>query len=215
VNEAVVIANGGGRVPASYARAPLIVCADGGADRARQAGIPPHVLVGDLDSALPSAVRWAARHGATIVRHERDKEQSDAELAVDVVASRGYARAVLLCALGGRVDHTVANLLLPRYAAGRGVDLRIVSGGVVVQHVRGRTELDARPGDWVSLFAIFGKARGITTYGLRFSLTDATLPMGISLGLSNEVHAVGPSVTVVRGELVAIRVRPPWRRRKR
>jgi thiamine pyrophosphokinase len=213
VTEAVIVANGRGRLGAAHAGAPFIVCADGGADRARRAGWRPHAVIGDLDSATPDTVRWARAAGAEIVQRPRDKDQTDAELAVDLVAVRGHLRASMFCGLGGRVDHLFANLLLPRYAASRGVDLRLRDAGLVVQYVRGRAALEARAGDWVSLFSLAPRSRGITTNGLRFSLQDADLPMGISLGVSNEATTAEPVVEVVEGELIAIQVRRPRPRR--
>ncbi|MCS7172612.1 MAG: thiamine diphosphokinase [Armatimonadetes bacterium] len=204
---AVMVAGSRGRLPAALKSAPFVVCADGGAKRAREAGWRPHVVVGDLDSLDPDTLAWVERIGAQVLRHPRDKDKTDTELAVDLVAERGYQRAYLLSALGGRPDHLLGNLLLLHYAAQRGLDLRIRQGGILVQLVRGRVRLDARPGDLVSLFSILPASSGISTRGLRFALVDGTLRLGSSLGISNEVTAQDPEVEVREGELLAIRIR--------
>ncbi|MDR7462015.1 MAG: thiamine diphosphokinase, partial [Armatimonadota bacterium] len=142
-------------------------------------------------------------------RYPEAKDKTDSELAVDVVAERGFRTAYLLGGIGKRVDHELANLLLPRYAADRGVDLRVVAGGTLVQLVRGRVELDARVGDWVSLFSLRPHSSGIHTGGLRFALVDGTLTLGSTLGVSNEVTEEPAWVAVSEGELLAVRVRRP------
>jgi len=207
----VIVANGGGRLPRRLSSAPLIVCADGGVQRALRAGWRPHEVVGDLDSLDPATEAWLVEVGASVYRHPPDKDKTDTELAVDLVVQRGFRSCYLVAALGGRVDHTLANLLLLRYAADRGLDLRILDGRTYVQLVRGRTVLDARPGDIVSLFSLQPTSRGITTRGLRFSLVGGSLVLGSSLGVSNEVTEPEPAVEVLDGELVAVRIR---RRRK-
>lgn len=204
---AAIVAAGRGPLPRRYRAAALVVCADGGVARARRAGWTPHVVVGDWDSLDPPLAQWAASVGAQRFRYPAEKDKTDSELAVDVVAQRGLRLAYLLGGLGARVDHELANLLLPRYAAGLGVDLRVVAGGTLVQLVRGRAELDARPGDWVSLFSLRPLSQGITTGGLRFPLVGGSLSLGSTLGVSNEVTAPRPWVEVLDGEVLAVRVR--------
>lgn len=174
---------------------------------ARQAGYRPHVAIGDLDSLDPTLEAWLGEIGAEVVRHPPDKDKTDTELGVDLVVERGFTLCYLLCALRGRLDHTVGNLLLLRYAAERGLDLRILDGPTLVQLVRGYAVLDARPGDIVSLFSLRPTSRGITTQDLRFSLSGGVLTLGSSLGVSNEVVGPHPAVEVGEGELLAIRIR--------
>jgi thiamine pyrophosphokinase len=147
------------------------------------------------------------RIGTQVVVHPTDKDKTDTELAVDLVAEQGYRMAYLLSALGGRLDHLFGNLLLLHYAAQRGLDLRIWQGGTLVQVVRGWVRLDARPGDVVSLFSLVPVSSGLSTRGLRFALRDGTLRLGSSLGISNEVVDPDPEVEVRDGELLAIRIR--------
>lgn len=175
--------------------------------RAHRAMWTPHVLVGDWDSLDTSLLEWLARTGAEQIRHPADKDKTDTELAVDIVADRGFSNAFLLAGLGGRVDHALANLLLTRYASDLGVDLRIVARGTLAQLIRGSAVLDARPGDQVSLFSLTTESMGISTRGLRFPLVNGVLRLGSSLGISNEATAVNPSVEVSQGEVLAIRVR--------
>ncbi|MCS7234532.1 MAG: thiamine diphosphokinase [Armatimonadota bacterium] len=206
---AAIVAGGRGPLPRGFRAARLVVCADGGVARARRAGWTPHVVVGDWDSLDPGLVEWLVAVGAERFRYPTDKDKTDSELAVDVVADRGFRTAYLLGGLGKRVDHELANLLLPRYAADCGVDLRVVAGGTLVQLVRGRVELDARVGDWVSLFSLRPASTGIHTGGLRFPMVDGTLTLGSTLGVSNEVTAEPAWVEVSDGELLAVRVRRP------
>ena len=97
----------------------------GCASRRRSACTCDH-LVGDLDSADPSAVEAAVASGTTVDRHPAEKDATDLELAFDAAIARGARRVVLVDGGGDRLDHLLGNLLLlasPALAgvAGRGV----------------------------------------------------------------------------------------------
>jgi thiamine pyrophosphokinase len=70
--------------------------------------------------------------------------------------------------------------------------------------VRDRASLSGPIGSLVSLFAMHGPARGVTTHGLRFPLHDAVLEPASTLGLSNEIDAPDPGVSLGHGVLLAV-----------
>ena len=185
----------------------LVIAADGGATSLERLGRRPDVVIGDLDSADPGTIERLAATGARIDRHPADKEASDTELALEAAKAAGATGIVLLGAAGGeRIDHEVANTLLLADPAFAGCHLRIVHRGRVVRALRGgvRLELDAPVGGLVSLLPIGGDAVGVSTHGLRWPLDAATLVLGRSRGLSNEVIATPASVRLEKGLLLVV-----------
>jgi len=187
--------------------ADMLIAADGGASTLLDLGRRPDLLVGDLDSADAGLVARLEADEVPIKRHPTDKEATDTELAIDAAVTAGATQVVILGALGGtRLDHELANLLLladPRFAA---PDLRIVRGPTTARILRGAAGLTlvGRQGDLVSLLPIGGDAIGVTTVGLRWALGAATLPLGASRGVSNEVVAVPASVSLDHGVLAVV-----------
>jgi thiamine pyrophosphokinase len=59
-------------------------------------------------------------------------------------------------------------------------------------------------GDTVTLLPVGGDVTGVTTDGLRWPLRAATLRMGRSRGLSNEVASVPASVQIELGTLLVV-----------
>jgi len=59
-------------------------------------------------------------------------------------------------------------------------------------------------GDWVSIFPITACVQGITTYGLRFPLVDATTRRGTTLGTSNEMTGGSAAVSMKKGFLLVV-----------
>jgi len=98
---------GGGKAPqtvvnAALLRAPVLVAADGGADRALALGHRPELVIGDMDS-LSAPARAALPQGRVLRIDEQDSTDFDKCLAT--------LRAPLVLAVGmtgRRLDHTLA-----------------------------------------------------------------------------------------------------------
>lgn len=206
---AVVVASGD--MAADDARhldgAALVIAADDGAGALDALGRHPHLLIGDLDSVEPALVEWLEATGVRVDRHPADKEASDTELAVAAALDAGATEIVVLGALGGaRVDHELANILLLSDPALAARAIRLIRGPTTVRVVAGgrRLELAGTVGDLVTLLPIGGPAHDVTTSGLRWRLEGASLAMGRSRGLSNEVAVTPAWVSVGRGVLLVI-----------
>ena len=187
--------------------AEFVIAADGGASSLDRLGRRPDLLVGDLDSAEASLVERLVASGTRVERHPIDKEASDTELAIEAAFGAGGSTVVLLGALGGeRLDHELANLLLLADPAMAGRDLRAVRGGTCVRalHAGDRLVLQGEAGDLVTLLPVGGDACGVTTEGLRWALDAATLRMGRSRGLSNEILGGTASVRIGQGTLLVV-----------
>lgn len=189
--------------------AALTIAADAGAQSLERIGRRPQLLIGDLDSVDPGLVERLAQSGTRVERHPVDKEASDTELAVEAAFAAGATEVTLLGATGGeRLDHELANLLLlaDRAFAGRGLAAVHGAARVTALHGGDRRELAGRPGDLVTLLPVGSDASGVTTDGLKWPLAAATLTMGRSRGLSNEVVIAPASVQLEAGVLLVIEI---------
>jgi len=194
-------------------RALLSIAADGGIRHAHRVGRDPDVLIGDLDSITPAELVRAEATGTDVRRHPVDKDATDLELALDLALERattgaGPVEVLVVGGHGGRTDHLLANLLLlsaNRYAPLR---LRAWWGADVVHVVRDVATLHGRIGSTVSLLPVHGAARGVTTSGLHFALSDAALTSGSTLGVSNRLSASPATVHVRKGVLVVLHSPP-------
>lgn len=187
--------------------ADVVIAADGGAASLDRIGVRPDMLVGDLDSIEAELVARLEAAGTRVERHPADKDASDAELAVQAALGAGATEIELLGATGGsRLDHELANLLLLADPALAHVDISAARGPVRVTavHAGAHRALSAAVGDLVTLLPVGGDASGVTTTGLRWQLTAATLTLGRSMGLSNEVTSAPASVAVDRGVLLIV-----------
>jgi thiamine pyrophosphokinase len=189
----------------------LIIGANGGAAQAHASGLLPDLIIGDLDS-LPEEEQTAlATLGCRFIPHPRAKDETDLELALSHAAKQGAREIVILGALGGRLDHTVANLLLLALPGLREASVRIVDGHqeAFVLHGGQVATLEGHPGDVVSLLPLGGDVHGVTTTGLAWALEGGSLRFGFSRGVSNEMVATTAHVGLENGCLLVVHGPPP------
>jgi len=196
-----------------------VVAVDGGYAHLDAIGVAPDAVVGDFDSLgyVPAA--------PDVRRFPPEKDESDMELACQVAVEAGCDTLVLYGCLGRRLDHTIANLQVMTRLARTGLRAFAVGDEYAVAVLHGEpghpASLAFSPipaaalaqgayGACLSAFAIGGAARGVWERGLKYALSDATVPDDVSLGLSNEFAEAAASVSVEDGDLVVTFPLPAW-----
>ena len=162
----------------------LVVAADAGLAHVAALGLTPQRIVGDLDSVAPELL--ASYPEVRVDRHRVDKDELDLELALSAARELGATSTRVLGAFGGRLDHSVAALLIGAawVEAGFAVSLHGGSHEAWICTPQAPVELAIAPGTTVSLLALRGPAV-LTSRGLRFALSDTALGFGTGLGVSN------------------------------
>jgi thiamine pyrophosphokinase len=186
------------------AQADLIIAADGGARNALSAGVMPHVVIGDLDSLTDVDRAQLDQSGAQFIVYPAHKNYTDLELALRYARQQPVTEIIIFCALGGRWDQSLANLMLLTLPELAQVPTRIIDHSLSIQVIRDRAEITGRVGDTLSLIALKGDAHGVTIEGCEYPLNDATLPFGATLGISNVFAQPTARITVKQGQILAL-----------
>jgi thiamine pyrophosphokinase len=184
--------------------ADLIIAADGGARHVLRLGCIPHAVVGDLDSLDNEQAEFLRQMECFFLTYPARKDETDAELALLYAVEQGADEIIILGALGGRIDHTLANVLLLTLPELKGVQVSLVDGRQEVTLVRDEGAIRGQTGDTVSLLPIAGDAEGITTRGLEYVLDDDTLAFGRTRGVSNVLTAPTAHIRLRKGALLCI-----------
>jgi thiamine pyrophosphokinase len=184
--------------------AVAVIAADGGWRTARQAGLVPTHLVGDLDSLSDDDLRAAMAAGVDVHRHPRVKDASDGELAMKLAIELGAQHITVCSSAGGRIDHELIELsmLASAHWPAR-VDAITPRGHLYVVTPEYPLDLATQPGDTVSIMAVHGDAEGVTENGLLFPLDREPLLSGSTRGLSNVADSHHCSISVTAGRLIA------------
>ena len=174
-----------------------IVAVDAGYSHLEALGVRPHTVLGDFDSLgfVPAA--------ENLVRYPSHKDKSDLELAFDFALENGFSSVEVYGALGGRVDHTLANLQLFARFAEAGMQVVVCGNDSALRVLVGPAtfELPSVSAGTVSVFSAGDCAYGVTESGLEYPLENAQLSNRTSLGLSNELKGKSASVSVQKGTL--------------
>ena len=178
----------------------MVIAADRGADNAIALGLTVDLLVGDLDSVSQETLSACN----TVVQHPVDKDDTDLELALAAAVDIGAGVVTVVTSAGGRFDHALANLLVAASDRWSTLKVDLVVDRARVHVVRDEVILEGRVGEPVSLLAVGGQVRGVSTTGLRWPLNDARLEAGLGLGVSNEFAQPEASVTVGTGVVLVI-----------
>ena len=187
-------------------QAEIRVCADGGASRLRALEnfdncLPPHFVIGDLDSVTEDTLALFESKGATVVNLSHDQDTTDLEKCYRVVRERVLTKRdakqgekeeadepifLVLGAFGGQWDREMSNLnVMMKHEEFRSVLVgddsiaRLLLPGV--NEIRMDFELE---GPGCSLIPL-GQPCRVTTKGLKWDLTDAELRFGGLVSTSN------------------------------
>ena len=179
------------------------IAADGGARHLEALGLTPDVIVGDLDSIDPSLLAQLRGQGAAVEKHPAAKDATDLELALERAVRDGAREILLFGAVGGRLDQTLANLLILAQQNWT-VPLAIVEGDQLARVLRGRQSvtLTGPTGGYVSAVALSEEVTGVTYQGLEYPLENATLRLGSTRGVSNTLASSPAQISIESGILL-------------
>lgn len=185
--------------PIKAQRGDLVIAADGGYDKLKALGIKPDLLLGDFDSIEAGAAETDAEQ----LRYPVEKDDTDMLLAVKTGFERGYEVFVIYGGVGGRLDHTLANVQTLAYIARRGGRGYLMGNGFVITALyNDELLLSASKRGNISVFAHGGDARGVTLEGLKYPLKNAVLSCDVPLGVSNSFTGVPSRVSVEDGVVI-------------
>ncbi len=208
MNRIIILANG--ELPdLNKARSLLqtddyIICADGGTRHALALNLQPNLIVGDLDSADRNALEKFKNDGVEIELYPRDKNETDLELAINRAIKLNPKQIIIIAALGGRLDQTLANITLLSDARLSAFEVWLDDGVEEIFICRSQAEVHGRAGDIVSLIPWQGAVTEIQTKNLRWVLDKETLYADKTRGLSNEMTDTTASVSIGSGLLLVV-----------
>lgn len=177
----------------------FVIAADAGLASLEKAGIVPDLAVGDFDS-LGHVPEFENK-----ICHPSEKDDTDTALALAEGMKRGYRNFVVYGGLGGRLDHTIANLQNFAGAADHGAVCWVWGEGNAVCIFGDEDSLSFGAG-MTGMVSVFSPARtlGVTLEGLKYPLRDACLTSAVPLGVSNEFTGRPASITAQSGVLMVM-----------
>lgn len=163
----------------------IIISADAGFLYAKRFGYKTDYLIGDFDTldTMPDKDEVGE-----IIKYKIEKDDTDTMLAIKLALKKGCNTIIILGALGGRFDHTFANLQALNYIAENGGVGYIVSSSEFISIIPpGEYKFPQRKGYSFSAFSFSDSVEGVYETGFKYPLVNARLTSSFPLGACNEI----------------------------
>ena len=179
-----------------------VIACDRGYTYCERLGLRPDLLITDYDS-----YSGPTDPAVPVNPFASEKDDTDTMLAVRCALERGFSEVLLCCALGGRLDHLLANLQSLVFARKHGMRASLYSEDTEITALMNETLLlPRREGRSLSVFAADGPCRGVCIRGAKSPLENAEISCEYQYGVSNEVLVGQKAMVIVdEGKLLLIK----------
>ncbi|MBQ2058457.1 MAG: thiamine diphosphokinase [Firmicutes bacterium] len=163
----------------------------------------PGLIIGDFDS------HEKPETSAETIVLPVIKDDTDSFFAAKQAAERGFGEVLMLGCLGGRLDHTLANVSAMLWLRERGVRAFAADGLSDMEIVMpGETALVPDSYPFFSLVTIDGTAEGVSIRGAKYELEDAVIESSFQYAVSNEpLPGRTAEISLRKGRLLLIKDR--------
>lgn len=191
----------------SFAGDCIVISADGGAENALKMNLVPDIVIGDMDS-IKAADKEKIRVRSNKTRYistSAYKDKSDTQLAVEYALGLGIKKIIILGALGGRIDHSIANIFLLASPFLRNIDIRILTDTSEIVIMRKSGAITGNIGTTVTLISLSPYTYFIKTKGLKYVLENEKLIFSPVRGISNVFTEKKAYIKIKKGIVLVVK----------
>ena len=188
-------------IKTQYRDGDFVVCADKGYEFCKNADITPDLIIGDFDSCqidLPQDVKT--------IKLNPVKDDTDTLSCIKKALEYGCNEFLILGALGGRIDHTYANLSLLKFLEKKNTPAQIKTDNELIVLISNGEYTACDVLDKTFSVFPFGCEKCDVTYigNVMYPLDNYTLTADFPLGISNIFKADTCTVKVKNGSALLI-----------
>lgn len=185
-----------------------IIVADKGLEILNKLNIVPNCIIGDFDSVNESVLNKYKEKNIEIVKLNPEKDYTDTHMALKLAIELKSNQIYIIGALGGRVDHSLANIHILKEALDNNIECKIINKNNEIQLItKGINKIKSSNYKYISLMPLTTEVTGITLNGFKYALDNATLEIGHSIGVSNEIVSDEAEIVIKTGILIMIQAR--------
>lgn len=190
----------------------MIICVDSGLKVADQMQLNIDYIVGDFDSIEDTIInkykKAIKEHkiNTTLMEYNPIKDATDTQIAVELAIEKEVDTIVILGGMGTRMDHFIATIHILLKAVSKNIETYLLDAHNKIYLANQSFSIEKRNlyGPYLSLLPFTEKVEGITLKGMKYPLSDYTMTIGESLGVSNEVIQEKAEVAFRTGILIVV-----------
>ncbi len=193
------------------------IAADAGLGFFSRNGLTPDLVVGDFDSTDEDILNCFLKKDTSpeVIRLNPVKDDTDSEHAIREAIRRGATSITMLGATSGkRIDHLLGNIALLGIGLEADVPITLLDPNNRIRMYSSnihscnckviKISRDEQHGRFLSLVPYQGRVTGVTLTGVKYPLTNYTMEVFSSLGISNEITADEATISFQEGVLLVI-----------
>ena len=184
-----------------------IIASDKGLEILDECNIKPNYIIGDFDSLNKNVLcKYIKDKSIKTIKLNPEKDYTDTHMALKLAIYIKSTQITIVGAIGTRIDHTLANINILKEALEKNIDCNILNenNNIILTNKDITIKKDNKY-KYISLLPLTTKATGITLKGFKYQLSNATLKIGESIGVSNEQIEDNCLIKVKNGVLIIIK----------
>ena len=187
----------------------LCIAVDGGYEYCKLLEIAPDYIVGDFDSIGEKEAENVAQIAKTeeekVMILPVEKDDTDMLAAIKLGLSKGYQSFRIYGGMGGRIEHTIANMQCLLYLKEQNAVGYLMDGtGMILVAKEEEIGFQDSLEGYMSLFSM-GEKAVVTIENMKYPLQEQEVTNSFPIGISNEfIYGSKAKVTVHKGAVVMI-----------
>lgn len=176
----------------------FLICADAGYSYIKDTDLKVDLLVGDFDSLndIPTNIN--------IYKLPKEKDETDLYVAIDEGIKQGYTEFLIYGSLGGRIEHSIANIQILSKLAIQKIKAKLIDQNTIVEVLTEGTYIyDPELNGYLSLFSLSEKSL-ISLKNLKYELDKKELTHLFPLGIDNEFIGLVSTIYIHQGLVLSI-----------
>jgi thiamine pyrophosphokinase len=185
----------------------VVVAADSGIESLLCAHCSADYLIGDFDSIKQEVLIEVKKSDIKIVTYPIVKDETDTELAVNLLLELGCKNITLVGVTGTRLDHTMANISILRNLSLKGIKAKIIDDNNIIEYISKEVHIEKKKNYYISIIPISLEGVFVSLKGFFFPLNKKNIRYGSSLGVSNYIVNDKGKIIVHSGEALLLQSR--------
>ena len=181
-----------------------IIAVDKGLEVLDKCKIKPNYIIGDFDSVDKKILKkYINDKSIKVIKLNPEKDYTDTHMAIKHAIELESTDITIIGAIGTRIDHTLANIHILKETLENKIRCNIVNEKNNIFLVDTTIEIK-KEYPYISLIPFTTTVKDVTLKGFKYTLDNATMKIGESIGISNEQIEEKAIIEIGEGILIII-----------
>ena len=160
----------------------FIIACDKGYEYLKANNLEPDLLIGDIDSCKEIISKTVKK-----IVLPKEKDDTDTMAAIKYAIFHKFEKIKLYCSIGGRFDHTIANIQSCIFGIKKIKNIKIYDRYNEIYFIRNsKIKISKKIGYSLSVFSMTDTCKNVSIKNAKYNLNNSTLQNSIPIGVSNE-----------------------------